>query len=173
MPFLKAKGETEQRVRDSGMAWTVLQPNFFMDIWVPAVVGGPALAGQPVTLVGEGQRRHSLVATRDVASYAVAALEHGRAEGQALFIGGPQPLSWRDVVAAFEQELGHDVPVRTIPLGERVPGLPDVMSELLAALDTYDSPMDMSELASTYGVTPTSLADFVRGFVAASRPPAG
>ncbi len=169
VPFMQAKGETEQRVRDSGTAWTILEPNLFMDVWVPAVVGGPALAGQPVTLVGEGERRHSLVAVRDVAAYAVAALERKEAEGRTLLIGGPQALSWRDVVAAFEEELGHEVPVRTIAPGELVPGLPDMMSQVLAALETYDSPIDMSQLAHTYGVAPTSLADFVRGFVAASR----
>ena len=56
MPFLRAKGETEKRIRDSSMDWTILEPNVFMDIWVPAVVGGPAPSGRPVTLVGEGRR---------------------------------------------------------------------------------------------------------------------
>ena len=60
VPFVRAKGETEQRLHDSGMAWTVLQPDAYMDTWVPMVVGGPALAGQSVTLVGEGRRRHFL-----------------------------------------------------------------------------------------------------------------
>ncbi|MGH3666619.1 MAG: hypothetical protein ACRDU8_11130 [Egibacteraceae bacterium] len=69
----------------------------------------------------------------------------------------------------FEQELGHEVPLRTVPPGELVPGRPGMMSQLLAALDTYDSPIDMNELAATYGVTPTPLAGFVRRFVAASR----
>lgn len=166
IPLMRAKGETEQRVRDSGMAWTVLEPNLFMDVWVPAVVGAPALAGRPVTLVGDGRRRHSFVAVSDVAAYAVAVVERKGAEGQTLLIGGPRAVSWRDAVAAFEEELGHEVPVLTIPPGEPVPGLPDMMSHLLAALETYDSPIDMSELPVAYGVTPTSLADFVRSFIA-------
>src|SRR5680860_106538 len=169
MPLLAAKGQTERRLRDSGMAWTVLQPNMFMDKLPMAVVGEPALAGRPVTLVGEGRRRHSLVAMRDAAAYAVAALEHPRAEGQTLVFGGPQPVSWRDVVAAFERELGRDLPVRTVPLGEPGPALPDWLSGLLTALETYDSPIDSGALAATYGVTPTPLQDFVRGVVAASR----
>ncbi len=173
MPFLRAKGETEKRIRDSSMGWTILEPNVFMDIWVPAVVGGPALSGHPVTLVGEGRRRHSFVARHDVAAYAVAALDRPEAQGQTLLIGGPHPVSWRDVVAAFEHELGHEVPVRSIAPGNLVPGLPEMMVDLLAALDTYDSPIDMSDSAGTYGVTPTPLADFVQGFVAANRKPGG
>ena len=36
-------------------------------------------------------------------------------------------------------------------------------------LDSYDSPLDMTELSKTYGVTPTTLADFVRTFVASAQ----
>jgi uncharacterized protein YbjT (DUF2867 family) len=35
MPLLAAKGRTEQRLRKSSLAWTVLRPNLFMDTWVP------------------------------------------------------------------------------------------------------------------------------------------
>jgi uncharacterized protein YbjT (DUF2867 family) len=171
--FLRAKGETERRLRDSEMVETVLQPNIYMDIWVPAVVGGPALSGQPVTLVGEGRRRHSFIARSDVALYAVAALSHEEAEGQTLFLGGPHPLTWHDVVAAFERELDREIPVRTVAPGEAVPGFPPMMNQLLAAMDGYDSALDMTAVAETFGVTPTSLDDFVRGFVAASRTPVG
>ena len=83
-PFMAAKGETEQRLRDSGLTWTIIEPNLFMDKLPIAVVGAPALAGMPVTLVGQGQRVHSLIAMRDVAEYAVAALRHSESERQVL-----------------------------------------------------------------------------------------
>lgn len=166
VPFLRAKAETEQHLRASGMDWTILQPNLFMDIWVPAVVGGPALAGEPVTLVGQGRRRHSFVAARDVAAYAVAALDHARSAGRVLVIGGPQPLSWQDVVGMFEEVLGREVPTRSMPLGTSVPGLPDAVRGVLTALETYDSPLDMAEPSRTFGVPPSTLGDYVREFVA-------
>jgi hypothetical protein len=78
-------------------------------------------------------------------------------------------VSWRDVVSAFEHELGHPVPVRTVASGQPVPGLPDVMTQLITALDTYDSPLDMSSLAQSFGVAPTPLAAFIRAFVATNR----
>jgi len=168
MPLLRAKGEAEQQLRDSGMAWTVLQPNLFLDKLPMAVVGGPALAGQPITLIGEGRRRHSMIAMRDAAAYAVAALETPKSEEQTLVIGGPRPLSWHDIVTEFEEVLGTPLPVRTVPIGQPVPGMPDFLSDLLTALEAYDSPIDSSALASTYGVTPTRLGDFVRDFVADS-----
>ena len=166
MPLLQAKGEAEQRLRDSGMAWTVLQPDVYMDKLIPLVVGGPALAGEPVTLVGDGTRRHSFVSVHDVAAYAAAALDRPEAEGRTLVIGGPRPVSWPDVVVAFEHELGRGVPVRSVAPGEQVPGQPEFVTGLLTALDSYDSPIDSSELARTYGVSPTTLTAFVHAFVA-------
>jgi NADH dehydrogenase len=169
MPLLRAKGLAEERLRASGMTWTALRPNMYMETLPLAVVGGPALAGQPVTLIGEGRRRHSFVALRDVAAYVVAALANRESENQTLVIGGPQPLSLRDIVATFAEELGRDVSVRTLPPGSPVPGMPDAISGLLTALETYDSPIDSSALAASYGVTPTPFAAVVRDVVAASR----
>lgn len=166
VPFLRAKAGAEELLRSSTLDWTILQPNLFMDTWVPAVVGGPALAGRPVTLVGDGRRRHSLVAMRDVAAYAVAVLRHPQPGSRTLTIGGPEPLSWHDVVRAFEAELGRELPITALPRGASVPGLPPFVSELLTALDTYDSPLDMTGPSSTYGIRPTPLADFVHDLVA-------
>ena len=150
---------------ESAMTWTILQPNLFMDTWLPMAVGGPAHAGEPVTLAGEGRRRHSMVAMRDVVSYAVTALEHDGAHNQRLVIGGPDAISWRDAVAAFESQLGREIPVHTVGPGEPVPGMPEQVNGLFQMLETYDSPLDMSALAATFGVTPTGLEDFVRAFV--------
>jgi uncharacterized protein YbjT (DUF2867 family) len=165
VPFTRAKGLAERRLEKSAVTWTILQPDVFMDTSVPVVVGGPALAGDPVTLVGEGRRRHSMVAMNDVASYAVVSLDHEEAENRRLPIGGPDPISWWDVVAAFERVLGREVPVRTVPPGAPVPGLPEAINGLFQALETYDSPVDMTELAATFGVPPTGIEAFVRAFV--------
>ncbi|MEA2828169.1 MAG: hypothetical protein QOG43_2608 [Actinomycetota bacterium] len=165
VPFIRAKGMAEQRLLKSAMTWTILQPNLFMDTWLAMAVGGPALAGQPVTLVGEGRRHHSMVAMADVVSYAAAALDHDEANNARLVIGGPEPISWRDAVAAFERELGREIAVRSVSPGEPVPGMPDPVNGLFQMLETYDSPLAMEALAATFGVTPTGLDDFVHGFV--------
>lgn len=166
MPLLRAKATTEQELRKSSMSWTILQPDVFMDRLVPLVVGMPILEDRPVTLVGEGRRRHSFVAMRDVAAYAVAAATRNDAESRTLAVGGHEPVSWRDIVRAFSDELGKDVAVNTVDLGQPIPTLPAFATSLLAALETYDSPLDMTELARTYGVTPTTLAAFVHDLAA-------
>ena len=121
MPLLRAKATTEEELRNSSMSWTILQPDVFMDRLVPLVVGVPVLEDRPVTLVGEGRRRHSFVAMRDVAAYAVAAATRHDSEARTLAVGGPEPVSWRDIVHAFSDELGKEVPVHTVDLGEPIP----------------------------------------------------
>ena len=168
MPLLHAKGLAEQRLRSSGMTWTVLQPNVFMDKLIPIVVGQPALSNRPVTLVGSGRRRHSFVAIRDVAAYAVAALNHPQAQRQTILVGGPEPLSWYDIAAAFEKELAQSVPVHTVPPEELATDLPEFIAQLLTALEGYDSPIDMTQAGSTFGIQPTPLADVVHAIVGAA-----
>lgn len=169
MPLLRAKGETESLLRDSDMEWTILQPDFFMELLMMITVGAPALSGETVTLIGEGRRKHSLVSMVDVAAYVVAVLDRPDAAGQTLLIGGPEPVSWRDVISAFEKHLGREVPVHTLPDPDQSEVSADPIIGLLAALETYDSPIDMTALTERYGVASTRMTDFVSGAVAATR----
>jgi uncharacterized protein YbjT (DUF2867 family) len=161
-PFVQAKAQSEASLRASGMEYTILAPTAFMEVWPAMVVGMPALQGRPVILVGEGRRRHSFISNRDVVAYAVAAVDHSAARNQYLAIGGPEPHSWRDVVATYERVLGRSVPVEFVAAGEPVPGLPDPMPNLLADMETYDSVVEMDEIAETFGIPLTPLETFVR-----------
>ena len=124
-PFMRGKGQSESALRESGMDYTILAPTAFMEFWPAMVVGMPALQGRPVVLVGEGRRRHSFVSNRDVAAFAVAAVDHPAARNQHVPIGGPEPLTWREVVATYERVLGRPISVEFVAMGEPVPGLPD------------------------------------------------
>lgn len=171
LPLLRAKGLAEQRLRSSSMNWTILQPNIFMDRLIPIVVGDPALSDRAVTLVGDGNRQHSFAAMRDVAGYALAVLQHAEAHHQTIRIGGPETLSWQDIIAAFEHELDRPVRVHTLPVGQPAPGLPEFVTGLLTLLDGYDSPLDMTQTTATYGIEPTHLESFVHAFVSTAHHP--
>jgi len=165
-PFMRAKGQSEASLRESGMGHTILAPTAFMEVWPAMVVGMPVLQGQTVTLVGEGSRRHSFVSNRDVAAFAVAAVDNPAAHNQHLAIGGPEALTWREVVATYERVLERSIPVEYVAIGEPVPGLPDPMPAMLAGMETYDSVVEMEETSRTFGVPLTSLETFVREQVA-------
>jgi uncharacterized protein YbjT (DUF2867 family) len=162
VPFLQAKGETEDYLRASGTPYTIIAPNGYMEVMVGGVVGMPAMMGQPVTIVGGGHRKHSFISAGDVAAFILAAISNPAAINQKLLLGGPQPLSFRDAVAIYERVLGHQIQVRSVAPGEPVPGLPQMIAQLLAGLDTYDSPIDMTETARTFGIQLTPLKEVAR-----------
>jgi uncharacterized protein YbjT (DUF2867 family) len=162
VPFLQAKGATEDRLRESGIPYTILAPNGYMEMVIQGIVGMPAMMGRPVTIVGTGHRKHSFISVADVAAFMLAAIDHPAAINQKLVLGGPEAISFRDAVATYEQVLGHQIQISSVAPGEPVPGLPPMIAQLLAGLDTYDSPIDMTETARTFGVQLTSLEQVAR-----------
>lgn len=162
VPLFQAKAEAEAALRESGLAYTILAPNFYMESWAGMVVGMPLQAGRPVTLVGEGQRLHSLISVGDVAAFATAAVGHPAALNRRLALGGPEPLTWRGIVAAFGQVLGQELPLQFVAPGEPIPGAPEIMAPVLAGMEMYDSPIPMAETAGTFGVDQAPLSAVVR-----------
>ena len=162
VPFLAAKGKTEEYLRASGIPFTIVSPTAFMEVWAARLVGAPAHAGQPVTLVGEGRRMHSFISAGDVASFVIAAIDHPSAIKAQLVIGGPEALSFRDVVSVYERVLGREIPVRTVKPGEPIPGVPPVVAGIAASFDAYDSVIDMRDMARTFGVRLTRLEEVIR-----------
>ena len=61
VPFLQAKGLTSKRLRESGMTYTVLVPDIYMNVWIPLVVLRPIASDRPVTIVGEASRKHYFI----------------------------------------------------------------------------------------------------------------
>jgi NADH dehydrogenase len=162
VPLFRIKAVVERTLRESGMAYTILQPNAFMDVWFPMLIEAPAFSNQPVTLVGESRRRHAFIAEQDVAAFAIAALFTPAARNTTLALGGPEAVTLRDVVRAYEQSSGRSIPVRSVAPGDPIPGVPEPVWGLAAALETFDSPVPMESATRTYGVELTSVVDFAR-----------
>jgi NADH dehydrogenase len=162
VPFLRGKAIAERYLRESGLTYTILMPNLYMEIWCPNIVGQAARTGRAVTLIGEGIRKHSMISAADVASFAVAAAGNERAFNRVLVLGGPQPVSWHDVVAAHERALGRQIEVRYVPPGEPLPGYPDFVLGLMNLLETYDSVIPMDSLVQEFGVRQLSLDESIQ-----------
>jgi NADH dehydrogenase len=171
VPLARAKAETERYLRSSGLPYTILASNGIMDVMFPLVIGSPLAVGSPVTLVGQGTRQHSWVAARDLACFAMAAVNNVAAIGRRIPLGGPEAVSWREIVATYERVLDRQITIRSVPPGTLLPNLPPVpglstlVSALMAALETFETRLDMTETARTFGVSMTSVEDFVRGAI--------
>lgn len=162
LPFFRAKAETENFLRDSGLAYTILAPNYFMELWISMVVGIPLQAGLPITLVGKGERVHSFISIADVAAFACSVIAHPAAIDKRLALGGPEALTWRGIVAAFGKMLGRELPLCFTAPGEPIPGLPEMAPAVLAGMETYDSPIPMEKISGTFGVQMTPLASVLQ-----------
>jgi len=71
-------------------------------------------------------------------------------------------VSWLDIVDAFGQVLGQQLPVQFVVPGEAITGLPDIVPPVLASMETYDSPIGMGETARAFGVEQSPLISVVR-----------
>lgn len=95
---------TEDLLRASGMSWTFLRDNFYMDMMElfagdDGVIRGPAGAG-----------RCSLVSRSDVAATAVAVLlDPGAHEERAYDLTGPEALTLAEVAQKISAVRGHPV----------------------------------------------------------------
>jgi uncharacterized protein YbjT (DUF2867 family) len=161
-PFTRAKGVVEQRLRESGLIYTNLKAGAFMEVWVAMVVGMPLQAGQPITLVGQGDHRHAFVSIADVADYAVTAVDNPAARNADIFIGSPEACSWTEVVRTVGDVLGTQLPVNYIAPGTPIPMLPEGMWGLLYGMEMFETNIPMEETSKTYGILPTSLEAYAR-----------
>jgi NADH dehydrogenase len=165
IPLFRAKGLAEAHLIASGLTYTILQADAFMDVWLGMLIGAPLAAGQPVTLVGDSRRRHSFVAEPDVAQFVVAVTRHPEARNTTIPIGGPEAITLREAVQAFEEASGRPIQIRSVPPGAPIPGLPEQVWPLAAWLESFDSPVPMEETCRRFGVTTTSVRDFARAWV--------
>ncbi len=167
VPFFSAKGHNEQQLRGSGMVYTILSPHFYMDVWLGVSVGIPLRAGQPVTLVGKGDHKHSFIAIQDVAAFAVAALDNPKARNEQLLLGGPEAISTLEIVNRVGKVLGRELPVNFVPPGAPIPLLPESAWGFLYSLESFELSIDMHGLPETYGVRLTPVEEVARQMFAA------
>ncbi len=113
-PLTAAKRSVEEHLRSSGTEYTILQPPPFMDVWLgPMLFGDPASG--PVKIYGPGDRKVPYILQHDVARVAVYAATNPAARNKTLRFGGPEGITQRDVVRAFEEALGKPIDVTEVP----------------------------------------------------------
>ena len=154
-PFFAAKGQTEEYLINSGLHYTILAPDTFAEVWFGMVLGMPLANGAPITLVAPATHRHTFVSARDVAAYAVAAVDHPSACDKRIPVAGPDALSWQDVVAQASAVLGRPLEIQLVQPGEPIPFLPPGIDQIMIAGEQYESIVDMARLSETFGVPPT------------------
>jgi uncharacterized protein YbjT (DUF2867 family) len=127
--FWRTKARIEAVVRESGLAFTILQPSAFMEVHAYDLIGRHVQAGKRAPLFGPANNPRNFVAAADVAAVARHALVDARFAGQTVRIGGPQNLTSREVAAVFERVCGRPAAILHVPLAV-VRGMAAVLTPL-------------------------------------------
>ena len=114
-PLQDAKRAVEDRLRGCGLAYTILQPTFFMEVWLSPAVGFD-YANRKATIYGSGESPISWISFLDVARFAVACLDNPAARNATLELGGPEALNPLQVVKVFEEAGGKPFEVQRVPV---------------------------------------------------------
>lgn len=154
-PLTQAKRAVEERVRASGMTYTILRPTFFMEAWLGPALGFDFPNGK-ATVYGTGDHPISWISLADIAAFAAHALENPAARNATIELGGPDALSPREVVRIFEEASGRSFEVQTVPeealraqRAEATDSLEQTFAALMLAYAAGD-PVPMTDTLRTY-----------------------
>jgi uncharacterized protein YbjT (DUF2867 family) len=168
-PLTQAKRAVERRLKGSGMAYTILQASYFMEVWLSPALGFDWANGK-VRIYGEGNNKLSWVSYKDVARVAVATLDEPRARNAVLEVGGPQALSPREVVTMFEAAGAAEISTEYVPeaaLRSQLDAASDPLEKSFAGLMLQYASGDAMNLTDTQKLFPFAMTS-VRDYVAAS-----
>jgi uncharacterized protein YbjT (DUF2867 family) len=171
--FLRYHAAVEQRITDSGVAYTFLRPNLFMQGFL-AFREPIARQGQFFAAIGEA--RISGVDVRDIAAVAAAALTEDGHEGNIYNLTGPEALTHREMAEKLSAALGRriqfvDVPPEAMRGALAAAGLPDWQADGLIEDYAHYSRGEASEVApgvqDATGKPPRSFDEFARDYAPA------
>ena len=166
-PLQAAKRTVEDHLKTSGLTYTILQPTFFMEVWLSPALGFDA-ANTKAQIYGSGENRISWISYKDVAKFAVASLDNSEARNAVIELGGPEALSPLEVVQIFERVKGRKFEVQHVPekaLEEQRESASDPLQQSFAGLMLYYSQgntIDMRETLQKFPVRLTSIKDYAQ-----------
>jgi uncharacterized protein YbjT (DUF2867 family) len=154
MELARMKHRAEEALRASRLAWTILRPTPFMELWA-GIVGDPIEKAATTAVFGSGDNAVNFMAERDVARIVELVLTEPRFERAVLDVGGPDNLTFNQLVQQIEAAADRAAKVRHIPISVmRLSALltrpfrPDVAGMIQAGIGfaTADMRFDAAEM---------------------------
>jgi (4-alkanoyl-5-oxo-2,5-dihydrofuran-3-yl)methyl phosphate reductase len=113
LTFARLHFDAEQRIRQSGLHWTMVRPNGFMQntlAWAPQIAAGDIYG--PIM-----DARWSIVDMRDIAAVAVAALtDPATHSGATYVVTGPEASSPREQIEILAETLGRPLEAHEVSI---------------------------------------------------------
>jgi len=139
-PALAGHGAVEAHLKASGLVYTILQPNYFMQNFI--VNDAPTISQNSAIFAPTGDAKLSFVDVRDIAEVAAIVLTEPGHDNQTYEITGSAAYSFAEVTALLTRSLGK--PIQHIDLPSDAyrdallkAGLADWYADLLQQLFAY------------------------------------
>ena len=130
----------EKAIESSGMAWTFLRPNSFMQNVVTYM--GETIRAEGAFFSASGEAKISHIDVRDISAVAVKALTEPDHEGKAYTLTGPEALSYDQLANELSEVLER--PISHISLspsdmknGMLAAGMPEEIADRMLDLERY------------------------------------
>jgi uncharacterized protein YbjT (DUF2867 family) len=169
-PLQIAKRNVEKHLTESGVPFTILRPTFFMDVWLSPHLGFDH-PNAKASIYGEGKNKITWIAIKDVAAFAVNALDNEALINTTIELGGPQQLSPLEVIAIFEEQGGTKFQVTHVPeeaLMMQKNSANDPLSESFAALMlsyAKGNEIDMKDVLAICNIQMISVKDYAKSVI--------
>ena len=171
-PLRNAKRAVEQRLKDSGLAFTILHPSYFMEVWLTPAVGFD-VSNAKAQIYGTGENPISWISFKDVAQFAVESLDNSTAQNAVLELGGPEALSPLQAVRIFEEVSGKPFEVQHLAeesLRAQQKAATDPMQQSFSGLMlsyAQGDAIDMQEMLKAFPLKLASVRDYAGSVLAA------
>jgi uncharacterized protein YbjT (DUF2867 family) len=161
--------QAERTLIESGLAYTIVRPPFFMQN-----LSGMVRDGGIYTATEDG--RVAMIDVRDIAAVVVAALTNSKHEGETYTPTGSEAVTFDEVAAILSERSGAQirhvrVPPEAVRNALQAAGLPDWFAADMAKLHTmlasgYEDVVT-DDVYTAAGIAPRTLAQFAGDFAAA------
>ncbi len=166
-PLQTAKRQVEKKLMESKLNYTILQPGFFMEVWLSPAVGFD-YPNSKATIYGEGENKICWTSLVDVAAIAVASLDNETARNAVFPVCGPVAMSPLEVVKIFENHIGNPFAISYVPVAalqaqksSAMESLSESFASLMLAYAEGDN-IDMTETRKVFPFRLSSVTDYVQ-----------
>lgn len=130
----------EKAIESSGIAWTFLRPNSFMQNVVTYM--GETIKAEGAFFSASGEAKISHVDVRDIAAVAVKALTEPNHEGKAYTLTGPEALTYDKLANELSKVLGRSIShislsPSDLKNGMLAEGMPEEIADRMLDLERY------------------------------------
>jgi uncharacterized protein YbjT (DUF2867 family) len=172
--FPRQHADSEDYIKSSGVSWTFLRPNGFMQNFV--TYNGVTINTQNAFYGSQGEGKVSHIDLRDIAAVAVKTLTEDGHEGKAYSLTGPEALSNARVAEILSDDTGREIKYVDLPAEQFKQslvgaGLPEWSANALLDLQQFYRRGGASEVTreveQLLGRKPTSFEQFSRDYAQA------